>query len=392
MARTPCPQARPVRQTRPLRRAALCRRWGLHDPRERQRAPGPEHERAERGQLHHQTEIEVTVAKCDPHALFKSHAAPSSNRNTLLWDIGDVGAGWKPRVAPALLVLLLPAWEKVFVSGGAELFHRLAGGQHRGCIDAASLGECGQSADTNSSPLWWPPLRGVVPKLLKSLTVAATAARIPRQRHLVLRRLGGGARSCSTSAAKSSWSCVFTPARSVCSSVWPPTASITSAERSATSVFHDQSFSGRKLKFTRDCERQLDHGRTLAKEKKNKNFERLSAAPPALHNLLNQMQESLATLDTRDTGLQFPSDKVLPKAQVDVAKAYESLQKRLVELLGKRCKRLLLQLYKLSYTVKLLGSVALLNPLHSYLAFEGLGERPTQDSRAQGFRHLSALM
>ncbi|EGZ13422.1 hypothetical protein PHYSODRAFT_335199 [Phytophthora sojae] len=134
MARTPCPQARPVRQTRPLRRAALCRRWGLHDPRERQRAPGPEHERAERGQLHHQTEIEVTVAKCDPHALFKSHAAPSSNRNTLLWDIGDVGAGWKPRVAPALLVLLLPAWEKVFVSGGAELFHRLAGGQHRGCI------------------------------------------------------------------------------------------------------------------------------------------------------------------------------------------------------------------------------------------------------------------
>ncbi|EGZ13440.1 hypothetical protein PHYSODRAFT_335217 [Phytophthora sojae] len=101
MARTPCPQARPVRQTRPLRRAALCRRWGLHDPRERQRAPGPEHERAERGQLHHQTEIEVTVAKCDPHALFKSHAAPSSNRNTLLWDIGDVGAGWKPRVAPA---------------------------------------------------------------------------------------------------------------------------------------------------------------------------------------------------------------------------------------------------------------------------------------------------
>ncbi|EGZ04733.1 hypothetical protein PHYSODRAFT_343027 [Phytophthora sojae] len=55
-------------------------------------------------------------------------------------------------------------------------------------------------------------------------------------------------------------------------------------------------------------------------------------------------------------------------------------------------KRLLLQLYKLSYSVKLLGSVALLNPLHSYLAFGGLGERPTQDSGAQGFRHLSALM
>ncbi|EGZ13556.1 hypothetical protein PHYSODRAFT_335313 [Phytophthora sojae] len=53
---------------------------------------------------------------------------------------------------------------------------------------------------------------------------------------------------------------------------------------------------------------------------------------------------------------------------------------------GANGKRLLLQLYKL------LGSVALLNPLHSYLAFEGLGERPTQDSGAQGFRHLFALM
>ncbi|EGZ13420.1 hypothetical protein PHYSODRAFT_335197 [Phytophthora sojae] len=293
MARTPCPQARPVRQTRPLRRAALCRRWGLHDPRERQRAPGPEHERAERGQLHHQTEIEVTVAKCDPHALFKSHAAPSSNRNTLLWDIGDVGAGWKPRVAPALLVLLLPAWEKVFVSGGAELFHRLAGGQHRGCI-----------VD------WTPDLPAVCsPRMLRRSGTAEESHSSGDGGDV-----GTGYRDSATLSSEdlaeeheAAPPALRSRPGAVCSL---QQASITSAERSATSVFHDQSFSGRKLKFTRDCERQLDHGRTLAKKKKNKNFERLSAAPPALHNLLNQMQESLATLDTRDTGLQFPSDKV----------------------------------------------------------------------------------
>ncbi|KAG6611134.1 Conserved WD40 repeat-containing protein [Phytophthora cinnamomi] len=43
--------------------------------------------------LHHQTKLEVTVVKCNPHALFKSHVASSSNRNTLIWDIADVGVG-----------------------------------------------------------------------------------------------------------------------------------------------------------------------------------------------------------------------------------------------------------------------------------------------------------
>ncbi|RLN63484.1 hypothetical protein BBP00_00004137 [Phytophthora kernoviae] len=43
--------------------------------------------------LHHQTKLEVTVVKCNPHALFKSHVASSSNRNTLIWDIAGVGVG-----------------------------------------------------------------------------------------------------------------------------------------------------------------------------------------------------------------------------------------------------------------------------------------------------------
>ncbi|CAI5726403.1 unnamed protein product [Peronospora farinosa] len=43
--------------------------------------------------LHHQTKLEVTVVKCNPHALFKSNVASSSNRNTLIWDITDIGVG-----------------------------------------------------------------------------------------------------------------------------------------------------------------------------------------------------------------------------------------------------------------------------------------------------------
>ncbi|KAG7379354.1 GATOR complex protein wdr59 [Phytophthora pseudosyringae] len=43
--------------------------------------------------LYHQTKLEVTVVKCNPHALFKSHVASSSNRNTLIWDIAGVGVG-----------------------------------------------------------------------------------------------------------------------------------------------------------------------------------------------------------------------------------------------------------------------------------------------------------
>ncbi|OWZ07407.1 WD repeat-containing hypothatical protein, partial [Phytophthora megakarya] len=43
--------------------------------------------------LYHQTKLEVTVVKCNPHALFKSHVASSSNRNTLIWDIADIGVG-----------------------------------------------------------------------------------------------------------------------------------------------------------------------------------------------------------------------------------------------------------------------------------------------------------
>ncbi|RLN91731.1 hypothetical protein BBJ28_00020581, partial [Nothophytophthora sp. Chile5] len=40
--------------------------------------------------LHHQTKLEVSVVKCNPHALFKGHVASSSNRNTLIWDIANV--------------------------------------------------------------------------------------------------------------------------------------------------------------------------------------------------------------------------------------------------------------------------------------------------------------
>uniref|UniRef100_A0AAV1UP58 Uncharacterized protein n=1 Tax=Peronospora matthiolae TaxID=2874970 RepID=A0AAV1UP58_9STRA len=43
--------------------------------------------------LHHQTKLEVTVVKCNPHTLFKSHVASSSNRNTLIWDIANAGVG-----------------------------------------------------------------------------------------------------------------------------------------------------------------------------------------------------------------------------------------------------------------------------------------------------------
>ncbi|CAH0516526.1 unnamed protein product [Peronospora belbahrii] len=43
--------------------------------------------------LYRQTKLEVTVVKCNPHVLFKSHVASSSNRNTLIWDISNVGAG-----------------------------------------------------------------------------------------------------------------------------------------------------------------------------------------------------------------------------------------------------------------------------------------------------------
>lgn len=43
--------------------------------------------------LYHQTKLEVTVVKCNPHALFKSHVASSSNRSTLIWDIADIGVG-----------------------------------------------------------------------------------------------------------------------------------------------------------------------------------------------------------------------------------------------------------------------------------------------------------
>lgn len=43
--------------------------------------------------LYYQTKLEVTVVKCNPHALFKSHVASSCNRNTLIWDIANVGVG-----------------------------------------------------------------------------------------------------------------------------------------------------------------------------------------------------------------------------------------------------------------------------------------------------------
>ncbi|POM72886.1 WD repeat protein, partial [Phytophthora palmivora] len=73
--------------------------WGLHNPRECQCASGPERQRTEQmpflppATLYHQTKLEVTVVKCNPHALFKSHVASSSNRNTLIWDISNVGVG-----------------------------------------------------------------------------------------------------------------------------------------------------------------------------------------------------------------------------------------------------------------------------------------------------------
>ncbi|TMW69355.1 hypothetical protein Poli38472_001511 [Pythium oligandrum] len=43
--------------------------------------------------IHHQTKWDVTVVKCNPHALFKSHVASTSNHNTLIWNIAHASGG-----------------------------------------------------------------------------------------------------------------------------------------------------------------------------------------------------------------------------------------------------------------------------------------------------------
>ncbi|EGZ12245.1 hypothetical protein PHYSODRAFT_336686 [Phytophthora sojae] len=103
-------------------------------------------------------------------------------------------------------------------------------------------------------------------------------------------------------------------------------------------------------------------------------------------------RKPIATKLARDPNIESIPErkKPSPAPPAPVVKSKAARSKELFMLLTR--KRLLLQLYELSYSVKLLGSIALLNPLHSYLAFEGLGERPTQDPGAQGFRHLLALM
>ncbi|KAG6965268.1 hypothetical protein JG687_00005523 [Phytophthora cactorum] len=289
--------------------------------------------------------------------------------------------------------------ENMLVSDGAELSHN----QHREVIvdwtaqqqiptgdlfaqDEAPLVECDRSANADSSLLWL-KLRVLVPKLLKvlagddhtaSITLTNEYEDIVTQLHLtnassrepqlheqlwkwsveaiatsvhVVDAVNGqseeGEEQKDLSAAISQLQDDFTAiveqlrAALVFTSTGTSTAVALSpyAVSTLSSLLLDSGLSSLcALAFAQ---------RALAK-KKSKKSEQLSAATPALRNLLKHMQESLAALETHVAELQFtsrntseaassPREQAAQKAQSNVVKSYKSLQTRLIELLGERC-------------------------------------------------------
>ncbi|GMF51450.1 unnamed protein product [Phytophthora fragariaefolia] len=287
--------------------------------------------------------------------------------------------------------------DKLLVSNGAELSHN----QHREVIvdwtskqqiptgslfaqDAAPLVECDRSADSNSSLLWL-KLRVLVPKLLKSLAGddhSALAVLTKEYDDIVTNLHLKGSSSGDLQLHEKLWK-------------WSSEATIVSADvmdavngqvegqkdlSAATTQLQEdftaiveQLRSSLMFSSANSSERLvalspyavsalssllLDSGlsslsalalaqRALAK-KKTKKSEQLSAASPALRNLLKHMQESLAALETHVNDLQFtmpsPSealsssrDQAQQKANANVVKSYQLLQTRLVELLSERC-------------------------------------------------------
>ncbi|KAE8906739.1 hypothetical protein PF005_g12565 [Phytophthora fragariae] len=287
--------------------------------------------------------------------------------------------------------------EGMLVSDGAELSHN----QHREVIvdwtsqkqiptdslfaqDAAPLVECDRSADSNSSLLWL-KLRVLVPKLLKSLAVddhSASAVLTKDYNDIVakLHLTGSGSGDFQLHEKLWRWSSdAITLSADVMDAVSGQdekekdlSAVITQLQDEFTALV-EQLRAG--LAFSSASSSKglvalspyavatlssllLDSGlsslsalalaqRALAK-KKSKKSETLSAASPALRNLLKHMQESLAALETHVTELQFtsldaseasssPRDQAQQKAHANVVKSYQSLQMRLGELLSERC-------------------------------------------------------
>ncbi|KAJ8525035.1 hypothetical protein ON010_g16080 [Phytophthora cinnamomi] len=328
----------------------------------------------------------------------KSHTLAISKGETLRFELLDALA-----LGPAKLHELVTSssfdaqvtgLESMLVSDGSELSQN----QHREVIvdwtpqqqiptgslfaqDAAPLVECDRSADANSSLLWL-KLRVLVPKLLKSLAVDDHSALVvlTKEYNDIVAKLqltGSGSGELQLHEKLWKWSSVaITVSADVMDAVNGQgeegkdlSAAITHLQDDFTAIVEQLRLG---LVFTSSGSSEspvalspytvstlssllLDSGlsslsalalaqRSLAKKKSKS--EQLSAAAPALRNLLKQMQESLAVLETHVAKLQFtshttsrdsPRDQAQQKAHANVVKSYQSLQMRLVELLGERC-------------------------------------------------------
>ncbi|KAG7379353.1 hypothetical protein PHYPSEUDO_008709 [Phytophthora pseudosyringae] len=329
----------------------------------------------------------------------KSHTLAISKGETLRFELLDSLA-----LSPAKLHELVTSssfdaqitgLENMLVSGGAELSHN----QHREVVvdwtsqqriptgdlfaqDADTLVECDRSADADSSVLWL-KLRVLVPKLLKSLAVDDHTALITLTKEyddLVTQLHLTGTSSGESQLHEKLWRW---SSEAIATSVHVVdavngqseeqtdlTVAITQLQDDFTAiteqlraglVFTSGATSGTvalsPYALSTLSSLLLDAGlsslsalalaqRALTK-KKHKTSEQLSAAAPALRNLLKHMQESLSTLETHVAELQFTAHKpseasssqrgqAAQKAHANVVKSYQSLQARLVELLGER--------------------------------------------------------
>ncbi|EGZ13443.1 hypothetical protein PHYSODRAFT_514094 [Phytophthora sojae] len=307
----------------------------------------------------------------------KSHTLAISKGETLRFELLDALSHGPSKlhelVTSSSFEAQVTGLENMLASDGAELSHN----QHREVIvdwtskqqiptgnlfaqDTAPLVECDRSADANSSLLWL-KIRVLVPKLLKSLAAddhSASGDLAKEYSDLVtaLHLTGSGSGELQLHERLWKWS---SEAVALSADLQNDFTAIAEQLRTGL-VSSSASSSGGQVALSPYAVSTLsslllDSGlsslsalalaqRALAK--KNKKSEQLSAASPALRNLLKHMQESLVALETRIAELQFTSHKASEassrgqaqqKAQANVVKSYASLQKRLVELLGDRC-------------------------------------------------------
>ncbi|KAH7491536.1 N-alpha-acetyltransferase 25, NatB auxiliary subunit [Phytophthora ramorum] len=250
--------------------------------------------------------------------------------------------------------------------------------------DTAPLVECDRSADSTSSLLWL-KLRVLVPKLLRSLAVDDHAALkslteeyddIVAQLHLT--GSGSGDPQLHEKLWKWSSEAIATSAR-IMNAVngedkegGDLSAAITKLQDDFTAIVEllraglvytsgDSSDTTVSLSpygvstlsaLLSDCGLASFSVLALAQralaKKKSKKSEQLSTPASALRNLLKHMQEELGSLEMRVTELKFTShsstskasslarDQAQQKAHANVVKAYESLQLRMVKMLGER--------------------------------------------------------